>query len=167
MPVFYPYATNSLLPLVMPAQAPLNVSDINNFYDVCRVRQHTGLFDWVTGTKYAYLMSTDYVFDPLHDTVADLPAASRIKAAEITNRSVNAFGWCCSVAVEFLEVDPIVSLADAYSVVFAEGNLESSELICAFTEVLELPFEPDGRNWYLYPNASQSGGITGSGGWFA
>lgn len=167
MPVYYPYATNSLLPLVMDAQAPLNVSDINDFYDVCRVRQHTGLFNWVTGTKYAYLMSADYVFDPLHDTVADLTAGAIIKSAEITSRTVNDFGWCCSVAVEFVEVDPIVSLEDAYSVVFAEGNAGSDKLICAFTEVLELPFTPDGRNWYLYPNASQSGGVTGSGGWFS
>lgn len=167
MTLFYPYATNSLLPLVIPAQSPLNISDVNDFYDVCRVRQHTGLFNWVTGTKYAYLMSTDYLFSALHDTVADLPAASRISVGEITNRSVNEFGWCCSVAVEFVEVDQIASLADAYSVVFAEGNLESSQLICSLTEVLELPFIPDGRNWYLYPNASQSGGIAGSGGWFS
>lgn len=167
MPTFYPAATLDLLPLVMESQPPLNVSDDNNFYDICRVRQHTGLFNWVTGAKYAYLVSPDYVFDPLHDTIADIPAGARVDVAEITNRSVNAFGWCCSVAVEFFEVDPIVSLEQAYAVVFAEGNLESSSLICFFAGVLELPFTPDGRSWYLYPNASQSGGVTGSGGWFS
>lgn len=167
MPVFYPFATNSLLPLVMDSQPALNTSEDNDFYDVCRVRQHTGLFNWVTGTKYAYLLSPDYVFDPLHDTVADIPAGAIVATAEITTRSVNAFGWCCSVAVEFFEVDPIVSLEQAYAVVFAEGNISSSNLICYFSAVLELPFTPDGRSWYLYPNASQSGGATGSGGWFA
>lgn len=167
MPIFYPYATNSLLPLVLEGQAPLNVSDENTLYDICRVRQHTGLFNWVTGAKYAYLLSPDYVFDQLHDTLADIPAGARVDSALITNRSVNAAGWCCSVAVEFFEVDPIVSLEQAYAVAFVEGNAEGSQLICYFSEVLELPFTPDGRSWYLYPNASQAGDVTGSGGWFA
>lgn len=167
MPVFFPYAVNSLLPLIMEQQSPLNVSDVNDFYDICRVRQHSGLFNWVAGTKYAYLLSPDYVFSQLHTTVADIPAAARVEVAEITNRSVNAAGWCCSVAVEFFEVDPIVSLEQAYAVVFAEGNAEASVLICYFSEVLELPFTPDGRSWYLYPNSSQAGDVTGSGGWFA
>ena len=167
MPVFFPYTTNSLLPLIMEAQLPINVSDENTFYDSCRVRQHTGLFNWVTGSKHAYLLSPDYVFSALHDTVADLTPAARVAVSPITSRSVNAFGWCCSVAVEFFEVDPIVSLEQAYAVAFAEGNVESSPLICFFSEVLELPFTPDGRSWYLYPNASQAGDVTGSGGWFA
>lgn len=166
MTTYYPYATNSLLPLVMDAQPALNVSADNDFYNICRVRQHTGLFNWVTGTKYAYLVSPDYVFDPLHDTVADITAAATISTAEITSRTVNDFGWCCSVAVEFVEVDPIASLEDAYGVIFAEGNTSPSPLVCFFAGVLEMPFTPDGRNWYLYPNSSQSGGVTGSGGWF-
>ena len=167
MTVFYPYATNSLLPLVLEGQAPLNISDVNDFYDTCRVRRHTGLFNWVTGAKYAYLVSPTYVFSALHDTLADIPILKRIDSALITNRSVNAFGWCCSVAIEFFEVEPILSLEQAYAVVFTEGNAENSPLICYFSEVLELPFTPDGRSWYLYPNASQAGDVTGSGGWFA
>jgi hypothetical protein len=166
MPLFYPHATNSLLPLVMEGQAPLNISDVNNFYDVCRVRQHTGLFNWVTGAKYAYLLSPDYVFDALHDMVANIAPVARIDMAPINNRSVNEFGWCCSVAIEFFEVDPIPSLEQAYAVVFAEGDAEDSPLICYFTQILEMPFTPDGRSWYLYPNSSQSGGVAGSGGWF-
>lgn len=167
MPVFFPYATNSLLPLVMEAQSPLNESDVNDFYDICRARQHTGLFNWVTGAKYAWLLSPDYVFSALHDTVADLTLAARVESAPITSRSVNAAGWCCSVAIEFFEVDPIVSLEQAYAVAFSEGLAENSPLICYFSEVLELPFTPDGRSWYLYPNATQAGDVTGSGGWFA
>lgn len=167
MPLFFPYATNSLLPLIMEEQSPINVSDDNTFYDICRLRQHTGLFDWVVGDKYAWLLSPDYVFNQLHSTVADLTLAARVDAAEITDRSVNAAGWCCSVAVEFFEVDPIVSLEQAYAVVFSEGLAEGSPLICYFSAVLELPFTPDGRSWYLYPNSSQAGNVTGSGGWFA
>ena len=167
MPTFFPYAANSLLPLVMEAQSPLNVSDSNDFYNICRARQHTGLFNWVTGSKYAYLLSPDYTFNVLHSTVADLTPAARVESALITSRSVNAAGWCCSVAIEFFEVDPIASLEQAYAVAFAEGNAESSILICYFSEVLELPFTPDGRSWYLYPNSTQGGDAVGSGGWFA
>lgn len=167
MPLFFPYAVNSLLPLVMTQQSPINTSDENDFYDICRVRQHSALFDWVAGNKFAWLLSPDYVFDKVHDTLADIPAGARVDSAEITNRSVNAAGWCCSVAIEFFEVDPIVSLEQAYAVAFTEGNAESSPLICFFAAVLELPFTPDGRSWYLYPNSSQAGDVTGSGGWFA
>lgn len=167
MTIFYPYANNSLLPLVVEGQAPLNISDVNDFYNICRIRQHTALFNWVVGAKYAYLLSPDYVYDANHSTLADIPAGARVDVASITNRSVNAAGWCCSVAVEFFEVDPIVSLEQAYAVAFVEGNAENSSLICYFSEVLELPFTPDGRSWYLYPNASQAGDVTGSGGWFA
>lgn len=164
---YYPYATNDLLPLVWEPQSPANVTGVNTFYYINRVRRATALFDWAAGTKYAYLMSSAYDFDVEHDTVADLDEAARIKVAEITQRSVNAQGWCCSVGIEFADVDPIFSGLQAASIVFAEGNLETSKLIVCLDSVTELPFTPDGRSWYLYPNSEHAGTGVGSGGWFS
>ena len=167
MTVYYPYATNSLLPIVMASQPPLNTTGVNTFFDICRVRRATALFNWNTGSKYALLISSAYTFDQLHSTIADIPSDAIGSIAEITQRAVNSAGWCCSVGIEFLLVDPLPSLLPVDKVIFAEGNTDADKLICCFTEVVELPFEPDGRTWVLRPNASQSGGVTGSGGWFA
>lgn len=164
---YYPYATNSLLPIVMANQPPLNTTSDNVFYDICRVRRATAAFNWNTGTKYACLLTTAYTFDQTHTTVSDLPSAAIASTVEITQRSVNNAGWCCSVGIEFLLVDPLLSLLPVDKVVFIEGNTGADKLICCFTEVVELPFYPDGRTWVLRPNSSQSGGVTGSGGWFA
>lgn len=164
---YYPYAANDLLPLVWEEQSPANLTGVNTFYYVNRIRRATALFDWVNGTKYAYLMSTAYAFNVLHDEVADLAEAARVKVSEITQRSVNNEGWCCSVGIEFPLVDPIFSGLRAASVVFAEGNLETSKLICCLNSVTELPFTPDGRSWYLYPNSEHAGTGVGSGGWFS
>lgn len=164
---FYPYATQSLLPQVMPFQAPLNLSGVNTFYDVCRVRKASALFDWAAGAKYAFLLTEDYIFDQTHDTVADLLAASEVEIAPITQRSVNSAGWLCSVAVLFQDVQPILSAKPAVSVVFAEGNAPGNVLICYFSEVLNFPLIPNGMDFYMHPNSSQPGNAVGSGGWCA
>lgn len=163
---YYPFDTQNTLPLVWEAQLPTNVTGVNTLYYVCRQRMLTKLFDWLAGSPRAYLLTSGYTLDLTDETVADLPAATRLANALILNRSVNAHGWCCSIGVEFEDVLPVVSLLPASSVVFAEGNSESSKLIACFNSVNELPFTPDGRSWFLYPNASEAGNVTGSGGWF-
>lgn len=167
MPDFFPYATQSLLPLVMPFQAPLNLSSINTFYDISRVRQASALFDWAAGSKYAFLLTADYIFNETHSTVADILAASEVSIAAITQRSVNNAGWLCSVAVLFQNVQPILSVLPAVSVVFAEGIAPGNVLICYFKEVLNFPLIPNGMDFYLHPNSTQPGSAVGSGGWCA
>lgn len=163
---YYPYATQSLLPLVWGAQLPTNVTGVNTLYYIARQRMLSGLFNWLSGTPYAFLLTSGYTLDLTDETVADLPAATRLASSLITNRSVNEHGWCCSVGIEFEDVLPAVSELPASAVVFAEGNSESSKLIACFNSVNELPFTPDGRSWFLYPNGSEGGDVTGSGGWF-
>ena len=163
---YFPYATQSLLPLVWEAQLPTNVTGENTLYYVARQRMLSGLFNWLTGSPRAYLLTSAYTFDAGHDTLADLPAATRLSNSLITNRSVNAHGWCCSIGVEFVDVLPAASALPASSVVFVEGNSESDKLIACFNSVVELPFTPDGRSWFFYPNSAEAGDTTGSGGWF-
>lgn len=163
---FYPYGTQALLPLVWGKQPPLNETGVNTLYYVCRRRMLTKQFDWPAGQPYAYLVSSAYVFDPSHETVGNLPSPVRISQAPILLRSVNAHGWACSVGVEFPNVKPVISGLDAAAVIFAEGNSEASYLIACFNQVLELPFTPDGRSWFFYPNAGEAGTAVGSGGWW-
>jgi hypothetical protein len=163
---YYPYATGSLLPLVWPEQAETTLTGENTLYYVARQRMLTGLFNWVTMSPYAFLLTDEYTFDPLHETVADLPAAARLSTAVLLHRSVNAHGYLCSIGVEFVNVLPSVTQAPAGNVVFAEGSAEASKLIVCFNDVTELPFIPNGRSWFMYPNSSEVGLVTGSGGWF-
>lgn len=163
---YYPYATASLLPLVWSAQAEPNVAAENTIYYVARQRMATGLFDWTTMVPYAFLMTSAYEFDAAHTTLADLPLAARLSSAAILHRSVNAHGYLCSIGVEFENVEPAASDLDAAAVVFAEGNTESSKLIACFSAVVDLPFTPDGRSWFMYPNSAEAGTAVGSGGWF-
>lgn len=163
---YYPYATGSLLPLVWPEQAELTVTGENTLYYIARQRMLTGLFNWVTMTPYAFLMTDEYAFDPSHETVADLTSAARLSQAALLHRSVNAHGYLCSIGVGFTNVLPVESEAPAASVVFAEGYTESSKLIICFNDVSELPFIPDGRSWFIYPSSAEAGTVTGSGGWF-
>jgi len=163
---YFPYTTQSLLPLVWEAQLPTNVTGVNTLYYITRVRMLTKLFDWLAGSPRAYLLTSGYTFDPAHDTLSDIDATLRLSNALILNRSVNAHGWCCSIGIEFEEVQPAVSALPAASVVFVEGNSESDKLIACFNSVVQLPFTPDGRSWFFYPNSSEAGSSTGSGGWF-
>lgn len=163
---YYPYDTQNTLPLVWEAQLPTNVTGENTLYYVCRQRMLSGLFNWLTGSPRAYLLTSGYTFDAAHETLADLPSGTRLANALILSRSVNDHGWCCSIGIEFEDVLPAVSALPAASVVFVEGNSESNKLIACFNSVLELPFTPDGRTWFLYPNAAEAGDATGSGGWF-
>lgn len=163
---YYPYATQSLLPLVWEQQLPTNVTGQNTLYYIARQRMLTGLFNWLTGSPRAYLLTNAYTFDAEDETLADLPAATRLSNAPILSRTVNDHGWCCSIGVEFEDVQPVMSALPAASVVFVEGNSESDKLIACFNSVVELPFTPDGRTWFFYPNSAEGGGVTGSGGWF-
>lgn len=163
---YYPYATQSLLPLVWEAQLPTNVTGENTLYYIARQRMLTGLFNWLSGSPRAYLVTSGYTFDAADETLADIPSGTRLANSLILNRSVNAHGWCCSIGVEFEDVLPAVSLLPASSVVFVEGNSETDKLIACFNQVNELPFTPDGRTWVFYPSASEGGSATGSGGWF-
>ncbi len=163
---YFPYATQSLIPLVWEAQLPMNVTGLNTLYYVARQRMLTGLFNWLTGSPRAYLVTSGYTFDPAHDTLADIDAGMRLANSLITNRSANAHGWCCSIGIEFVDVLPAVSLLPAAAVVFVEGNSESDKLIACFNSVNELPFTPDGRSWFFFPNSQEAGTGTGSGGWF-
>lgn len=163
---YFPFDTQNLIPLVWEQQLPTNVTGQNTLYYICRQRMLTATFNWTTGSPRAYLLTSEYVFDAAHETVADISSGSRLANALILNRSVNAHGWCCSIGVEFLDVQPAVSALPASSVVFAEGNSESDKLIACFNSVNELPFTPDGRTWYFYPNSAEAGDVTGSGGWF-
>lgn len=163
---YFPYATQSLLPLVWETQLPTNVTGVNTLYYVARQRMLTKLFDWLAGSPRAYLLTSGYTFDAAHDTLSDIDAALRLSNALILNRSVNAHGWCCSIGIEFEEVQPAASLLPAASVVFVEGNSESDKLIACFNSVVQLPFTPDGRTWFFYPNSAEAGNVTGSGGWF-
>jgi hypothetical protein len=163
---YYPFDTQNLLPLVWEEQLPTNVTGQNTLYYICRARMLSGLFNWLTGSPRAYLLTSDYTFDATHETLADLPSVTRLSNALISSRSVNAHGWCCSIGVEFEDVQPAVSELPASAVVFVEGNSETDKLIACFNSVVELPFTPDGRSWFFYPNASEAGNVTGSGGWF-
>jgi len=163
---YFPYATQNTLPLVWEEQLPTNVTGENTLYYIARQRMLTGLFNWTTGSPRAYLVTSGYTFDATHETLADVDAATRLANALITNRSVNAHGWCCSIGIEFEDVQPALSDLPASAVIFVEGNSESNKLIACFNSVVELPFTPDGRSWFFYPNAAESGGVTGSGGWF-
>lgn len=163
---YYPYATQSLLPLVWEAQLPTNVTGVNTLFYVCRQRMLTGLFNWLTGSPRAYLLTSGYTFDAAHDTLSDLPSATRLANSLILQRSVNDHGWCCSIAIEFEDVQPALSALPAASVVFVEGNQETDKLIACFNSVVQLPFIPDGRSWFFYPSSAEAGDVVGSGGWF-
>lgn len=163
---YYPFTTQSLLPLVWEAQLPMNVTGENTLYYVARQRMLSGLFNWLTMTPYAFLLTSAYTFDATDETLADIPVAARLSSTPITNRSVNDHGWCCSIGVEFEDVQPALSALPAASVVFVEGDSEPNKLIACFNSVNELPFTPDGRSWFIYPNAEEGGDVTGSGGWF-
>lgn len=163
---YFPYATQNLLPLVWEAQLPMNVTGQNTLYYVCRQRMLTGLFNWLTGAPRAYLLTSGYTFDAAHETLADIAAGTRLANALITNRSVNAHGWCCSIGIEFPNVLPAMSALPAAAVAFVEGNSETNKLIACFNSVVELPFTPDGRSWFFYPNSQETGTGVGSGGWF-
>lgn len=163
---FYPYTTQQTLPLVWEAQLPTNVTGVNTLYYIARQRMLTGLFNWTSGTKYAYLVTSGYTFDATHQTLADLDAGVRLASAQISSRSVNSHGWCCSIGVEFENVEPVASELPASAVIFVEGNQETDKLIACFNSVLELPFTPDGRTWFFYPNSGETSSFTGDGGWF-
>lgn len=164
---FLPYNTQTLLPLVWPGQLPINVTGVNGLYYVARQHMLNATFNWLTGTKYAYLVTPDYTFDYAHTTLADIPSGARLSSAEILSRSINSHGWACSIGIEFVDVLPAVSLEPASAVIFTEGTAESSELIAHFSSVIELPFEPDGRSWYFLPNGVEGGAGAGSGGWWS
>src|SRR5690348_13127681 len=122
---YFPYETQSLLPLVWEAQLPTNVTGQNTLYYIARQRMLTSLFSWTSGTKYAYLVTSGYTFDAAHETLADIDAATRLASSAILQRSVNAHGWCCSIGVEFEDVQPAMSALPASAVVFVEGNQET------------------------------------------
>lgn len=163
---YYPFVTQSTLPIVWEAQLPMNVTGLNTLYYVARQRMLTGLFNWLAGSPRAYLVTSGYTFDATHDTLSDVASNTRLANALIINRSVNAHGWCCSIGIEFEDVQPALSALPAAAVVFVEGNSESSKLIACFNSVVELPFTPDGRTWFFYPNSQEGGSYTGDGGWF-
>jgi hypothetical protein len=162
----FPNGVPALLRRVFPYQLLPTVTGANTLYYVCRRRMLTQAFDWVTVAAQAHLVTTGYLFDPDHDTLADIPADQRLSVAPILKRSVNAHGWACSIGIEFENVQPAASGLPAGAVIFSEGGAETAPLIVCFNEVIELPVDPDGRSWYLYPNAAEAGDYTGSGGWW-
>lgn len=164
----YPFMTQELLPLVWQKLLPPAAAVANTLYFIARRRMLTKQFDWLAGQPEAYLVSNEYTFDPTHETLADLPTSVRLSHAPILMRSVNAHGWACSIAVEFVDVPPPADEEiQAAAVVFAEGSEETSKLVICFNSVFELPFSPDGRSWFFYPSVAEAGDVVASGGWWS
>jgi hypothetical protein len=136
----------------------------NGFYNIATSRMLTGLFNWTAGGFQMYLLSQSYVFNPAHQHVSDL-GASVIANATILNPETSSDGWACATGIKFPSLIGSPGQIVTYAAI-AEGALSGSNLVAYYDTMFELPFTPDGNDWYILGNSSHAGTAAGSAGWF-
>ena len=134
----------------------------NRLYNAYCQRLLHGQSNWLDGNRYCFLLTSAYVFDENHVSLSDIPLAARIAYVVIPSREIGPKGWACSLPILF----PALTGPAVASFVFTSGTSESSNLGAYFDDAIELPFQPNGSDFYLLPSSRDGGGATGSGGWF-
>jgi hypothetical protein len=126
----------------------------NTIYDRARVQLLTAQLDWRTIPLVLTAWSGTPAFNPLHQIIADIVAASGVElghSMEITEQSVSADGTAQTNEVVVPGV-PVGSMVTWFTMAWLNATYAQSSLILFIDDAEGLPFDPNGLDMLVTPD---------------